>query len=121
MLRLARSFFQFMCCCFGACDPRRVGAKGASKNTSFYMASFAVRQDGGCKAGLPIVTHRPCNYSHSMVEGGFELISYTTRFTPFTLLMISLLTLPRNSKGRRLQSAVMPSVELTARKATTRS
>ena len=29
------------------------------------------------------------NYSHSIVAGGFELMSYTTRFTPFTLLMIS--------------------------------
>ena len=27
-----------------------------------------------------------------MVAGGFELISYTTLFTPFTLLMMSLLT-----------------------------
>ena len=36
-------------------------------------------------------------YSHSMVEGGLELMSYTTRFTPRTLLMISVLTLARNS------------------------
>ncbi|MDD5207114.1 MAG: hypothetical protein PHS17_16945, partial [Desulfobacterales bacterium] len=27
-------------------------------------------------------------YSHSMVPGGFEEISRTTRFTPLTLLMI---------------------------------
>lgn len=36
-------------------------------------------------------------YSHSMVAGGFELISYTTLFTPFTLLMMSLLTFARKS------------------------
>jgi len=29
-------------------------------------------------------------YSHSIVASGFELISYTTRFTPFTLLMMLL-------------------------------
>ena len=27
-------------------------------------------------------------YSHSIVLGGFELISYTTRLTPFTSLII---------------------------------
>lgn len=59
------------------------------------------------------------SYSHSMVAGGFELISYTTRFTPLTLLMISLETFPRNSKGKWHQSAVIPSVEVTARRATT--
>ena len=37
------------------------------------------------------------NYSHSMVAGGFELMSYTTRLTPFTLLMISLDILARKS------------------------
>ncbi len=35
------------------------------------------------------------NYSHSIVAGGLELMSYTTRFTPFTRLMISLETLAR--------------------------
>ena len=36
-------------------------------------------------------------YSHSIVAGGLELISYTTLFTPFTLLMISLDTFAKNS------------------------
>lgn len=36
-------------------------------------------------------------HSHSIVAGGFELISYTTRFTPRTLLMISFDTLARKS------------------------
>lgn len=36
-------------------------------------------------------------HSHSMVAGGLELMSYTTRFTPRTLLMISLEMLARNS------------------------
>ncbi len=39
-------------------------------------------------------------YSHSIVAGGLELMSYTTLFTPFTLLMISLDTFARNSYGR---------------------
>ena len=40
------------------------------------------------------------NYSHSMVAGGLELISYTTLFTPFTLLIISLLIFAKNSYGK---------------------
>ena len=36
-------------------------------------------------------------YSHSIVAGGFPLISYTTREMPFTSLMIRLETLPSKS------------------------
>lgn len=36
-------------------------------------------------------------YSHSIVAGGFELISYVTLFTPLTLLMMSLDTFARKS------------------------
>jgi len=58
------------------------------------------------------------SYSHSIVAGGFELMSYTTRFTPFTLLMISLDILARKSYGNCAQSAVMASVDVTALNAT---
>jgi hypothetical protein len=37
------------------------------------------------------------NYSHSIVAGGFELISYTTLLTPFTLFIISFETSAKNS------------------------
>ena len=60
-------------------------------------------------------------YSHSMVAGGLELMSYTTRLTPRTRLIISLLTRAMKSYGRWLQSAVMPSTLSTARSATTLS
>ena len=52
-------------------------------------------------------------YSHSIVDGGFELMSYTTLFIPLTRFIISFEICPRNSYGRCDQSAVMPSVELT--------
>src|SRR5690606_1735913 len=58
-------------------------------------------------------------YSHSIVAGGLELMSYTTLFTPFTLLMISFEIFIRNSYGRCTQSAVIPSVDSTALRATT--
>jgi len=35
-------------------------------------------------------------YSHSMVEGGFDVMSRTTRFTPWTLLQIFRETSSRN-------------------------
>ena len=36
-------------------------------------------------------------YSHSIVEGGLDEMSYATRFTPFTLFIMSLDTLARKS------------------------
>jgi hypothetical protein len=35
-------------------------------------------------------------YSHSIVPGGLLVTSYTTRFTPFTSLMIRVAVSPRN-------------------------
>jgi hypothetical protein len=56
-------------------------------------------------------------HSHSMVEGGFEETSYTTRLMPRTSLTMRLETLASSSWGRRAQSAVMPSADSTARRA----
>jgi hypothetical protein len=53
-----------------------------------------------------------------MVAGGLELMSYTTRLIPLTLLMISFDILASNSWGKYTQSAVIPSTDVTARKAT---
>ena len=46
-------------------------------------------------------------------------MSYTTRFTPGTSFTIREDTRARNESGSRAQSAVIPSLEVTARKATT--
>ncbi len=35
-------------------------------------------------------------YSHSIVPGGFDVMSYTTRLTPLTSLMIRVAVSPRN-------------------------
>src|SRR6476619_8284576 len=58
-------------------------------------------------------------HSHSMVAGGFELMSYTTRLTPGTSLTMRYEILPRTSYGSLAQSAVIPSSDVTARMATT--
>src|SRR5690606_15260732 len=88
----------------------------------------AVREDeGGARQRSwrapqpsPPLEH-PAPHSHSMVPGGFDVMSYTTRFTPRTSLMIRDETRPRSSYGSGTQSAVMPSSECTARTATTSS
>jgi hypothetical protein len=57
-------------------------------------------------------------YSHSIVLGGFELISYTTRLMPFTSLTILVDIRSRTSAGSRVQSAVIASSDSTTRTAT---
>ena len=61
------------------------------------------------------------DYSHSIVLGGLELMSYTTRLTPLTSLMIRVEIFCRTSWGIGNQSAVMKSSVVTARTATTSS
>ncbi len=61
------------------------------------------------------------NHSHSIVAGGFPLMSYTTRLMPRTSLMMRLDTLPSSSWGSGAQCAVMKSCVCTARNATTHS
>ncbi len=56
-----------------------------------------------------------------MVDGGFELTSYTTRFTPRTSLIIRVDILSNTSYGSLTQSAVMPSTLSTALTATVNS
>lgn len=46
-------------------------------------------------------------YSHSIVAGGLDEMSYTTRFTPRTSLMIRFDMRPSTSYGMWYQSAVM--------------
>ncbi len=63
---------------------------------SRYQAVFSRQSAVGSRQSA-ITNHKQktSNYSHSIVAGGLELMSYTTRFTPFTRLMISLETLAR--------------------------
>src|SRR4029077_6720547 len=57
------------------------------------------------------------HYSHSMVLGGLELMSYTTRLMPLTSLTIRVEMRSNTSAGSRVQSAVMASSESTTRTA----
>src|SRR5574344_380123 len=57
-----------------------------------------------------------CNYSNSIVAGGFPVQSYSTLLTPFTSFTIRVVTLPRTSQGSSALSAVIKSLVLTARR-----
>ena len=57
-------------------------------------------------------------YSSSIVPGGLLVRSYITRLTPFTSLIILVITLCNTSNGMSAQSAVMKSLVHTARSAT---
>lgn len=59
-----------------------------------FISSKNIRKPRTLSTSKPLNPHF---YSHSIVAGGFELMSYTTRFTPLTLLMMSLDTLAKNS------------------------
>src|SRR5690606_26154496 len=87
-------------------NPNRCHCKQHQKKYSFHI--FILTFLHYCK-----------NYYHSMVAGGFELISYTPRFTPLPLFIISLELFTRRSYGHCPQSPVLPSVDSTALKATT--
>jgi hypothetical protein len=56
-------------------------------------------------------------HSHSIVAGGFDETSYTTRLMARTSLMTRDEILARSSCGSLAQSPVMPSVDSTARMA----
>ena len=59
--------------------------------------------------------HKDAHHSHSMVAGGLEVMSYTTRFTPETTFTMRLEMRASTSKGMRAQSAVIASSLVTAR------
>ncbi len=78
---------------------------------SVLCSPFSGNKKGGLAAAL--------FYSHSMVPGGLEVTSRTTRLTPRTSLTMRAETRRRRSSGRLTQSAVMPSEEATTRRAMT--
>jgi hypothetical protein len=59
------------------------------------------------------------SYSHSIVPGGLDVTSYTTLLTPLTVLQIFVETCCKNAGSNGYQSAVIPSEDVTARRATT--
>src|SRR5207249_2465008 len=84
-------------------DSRSAGSKGKKVNTLDPFCHPAILQSF---------------HSHSIVDGGFELMSYTTRLIPLASFTIREEMRASSSCGRRAQSAVIPSRLSTARMAT---
>ena len=72
------------------------------------------RRDPRC-AETTTVERRPAGYSHSMVAGGFDVTSSTTRFTPTISFTIRPEIVSIRSYGSLAQSAVIASSLVTAR------
>src|SRR6476646_11076624 len=85
--------------------------------THLQVRSLAVLP--GALPSAPIRDEHSRGHSHSIVAGGFDEMSYTTRFTPETSLTIRLEIFARTSYGSFAQSAVIPSSDVTARIAPT--
>src|SRR4051812_49799206 len=90
-------------------SPTSQGARGLCPRAFTAKASYL-------KAGVrPRQGSDPRTHSHSMVAGGLELKSRATRLTPGISLMMRLEIVSSRSYGRRAQSAVIASSEVTAR------
>lgn len=94
--------------------------KGLLRATAF-LASNHLTQPAAIFQIAGDCLWRTSTHSHSIVAGGFPEMSYTTRDTPCSSLMMRLLTVPRKSYGRCAQCAVMKSMVSTARSAITHS
>ena len=69
---------------------RKAGEAAPDVGSSAMAGMLACR----CSVGIPQLT---APHSHSIVAGGFELMSYTTRLTPATSLTMRDEILPRTS------------------------
>ncbi len=69
----------------------------------------------GRRTGTDVRSQRVWDYSHSMVPGGLDVTSRTTRLISSTSLVMRLEILASNSEGNRDQSAVIASSLLTGR------
>src|SRR5690606_12865097 len=95
----------------GRHDPRSAAACSRISTPVFSRLSRAAPF-----SATPAGAARPAPaYSHSMVAGGFELMSYTTRLTPGTSLMMRRAMASSTSWGSRAHRASSPSGLTTAR------
>src|SRR5690606_22854233 len=106
-------------------EKRQCLVEGAFR-TRNHRRNFCLRANGSRggeheRANQHDPSQRTNTHSHSIVPGGFELISYTTRLIPRTSLTIRFETRARKGAGSCAQSAVIPSTLVTALNAQTNS
>ncbi len=99
----------------------RVGQRPPDHRLAVELVPVAVgdreqqEQDERCLGREVRGCEPAARYSHSIVPGGFDEMSSATRFTPATSFTIRLEIVSSRSYGRRAQSAVIASSEVTAR------
>src|SRR6202012_6033475 len=82
----------------------------------FYRLLLVAYNSLSCPA-LSQPTLRTPPHSHSIVPGGLDVISYVTRLIPRTSFTIRPATRVKNPISNGYTSAVIPSVDVTARNA----
>src|SRR5207237_9237315 len=98
-------------------EKRRRGDNRSSNQPSDECHTLRPRHPRRRRTHDPVAAVGPADgsaYSHSMVAGGFEVTSSTTRLTAGISLTMRLEIVSSRSYGRRAQSAVMASSEETA-------
>ena len=78
-------------------NPARQAALGGGLSSSVAAVTVNKVCGSGLKAVMIAEQAIKCGDAQIIVAGGFELMSYTTLFTPLTLLIISLETRARKS------------------------
>lgn len=112
----------------GQRERARETGRWMEKNMKFFFvffapptSSFSLSLSHARPSSLCLIFSPPplSSHSHSIVAGGLEEMSYTTRLTARTSLQILVDTWRKKAGSKGYQSAVMPSPDVTARKATT--
>jgi len=101
-----------------ALQPHRLPVRSRNDNPAIfaYLCRLNRHMTPLTKYDIVATTrHSHQAYSHSIVPGGFDVMSYTTRLIPRTSLTIRLEIVRSTSYGSGAQSAVMPSSLSTAR------
>ena len=104
-------------------DTKRVYLGGKTHDHRLGLANIAVTIGREFMAGPAIRVRageslRVCSYSHSMVPGGFDVMSSVTRLTSRTSLVMRVEMRASTSYGTRVQSAVIASSDETGRRTT---
>src|SRR5437588_986755 len=99
----------------GACRPPRGEACALCGRATAPGACADSGRIGGSHRARPTTALWRCTYSHSIVAGGFDVTSSTTRLTPGISFTIRAETVSTRSYGSRAQSAVIASSLVTAR------
>ena len=118
--RIRRGHAHVGCCACAGCDrTNRPIHLGSGQRANQRSQRFGVR-GGQTGHGHDHDHDRDgTSYSHSMVAGGLDEMSYTTRLIPRTSFTMRDEMVASRSCDRGTQSAVMPSRECTARRAST--